>query len=77
MKSASAVFKRDTFALISAKTQLKTEFLKNKAVNDPEELRALIKGIEEVDEMLRFNIVQGALNENGNYGENYLRLSKQ
>jgi hypothetical protein len=29
----------------------------------------LIKGINEVDEMLKFNIVQGKLNERGNYGK--------
>lgn len=29
----------------------------------------LYKGIEEVDEMLRFNIVQGTLNERGNFGK--------
>jgi hypothetical protein len=28
----------------------------------------LYKGIEEVDEMLRFNIVQGKLNDRGNFG---------
>jgi hypothetical protein len=27
-----------------------------------------LKGIEEADEVLRFNIVQGALNDKGNYG---------
>ena len=44
------------------------EFLKNKSVTDPDELKALFRGVEEVDEMLRFNVVQGELNENGNYG---------
>ena len=47
------------------------EFLKNKSVTDPDELNALFRGIDEVDEMLRFNVVQGALNENGNYGMTY------
>lgn len=47
------------------------EFLKNKSVTDPDELNALFRGIDEVDEMLRFNVVQGALNVNGNYGMTY------
>lgn len=49
------------------------EFLKNKSVTDPDELNALLRGVDEVDEMLRFNVVQGALNENGNYGMTYLK----
>ena len=29
----------------------------------------LYKGIDEADEVLRFNIVQGQLNDKGNYGQ--------
>lgn len=72
LRSATTLFKRDQFALSNAKTQLKMEFLKNKSVTDSDELSALFRGIEEVDEMLRFNVVQGTLNENGNYGMTYL-----
>ena len=68
LKSSSLLFNRDKFALINAKIELKSEFLKNKGVTDPTELSSLLRGIEEVDEMLRFNVVQGSLNENGNYG---------
>ncbi len=32
-------------------------------------LAELYKGIEEVDEMLKFNIVQGTLNNRGNFGK--------
>jgi Complex 1 protein (LYR family) len=71
LRSATTLFKRDQFALSNAKTQLKMEFLKNKSVTDLDELSALFRGIEEVDEMLRFNVVQGTLNENGNYGMIY------
>ena len=71
LRSATTLFKRDQFALSNAKTQLKMEFLKNKSVTDPDELTALFRGIEEVDEMLKFNVVQGTLNENGNYGMSY------
>jgi hypothetical protein len=51
-----------------ARLQLREEFLKNKNVTDPHDLAQLMRGVEEVDEMLRFNIVQGTMNERGNYG---------
>ena len=73
LRSSTILFKRDQFALTNAKSQLKMEFLKNKSVTDPDELNALLRGVDEVDEMLRFNVVQGALNENGNYGMTYLK----
>ena len=69
LKSATVLFRKDQFALTNAKSELRIEFLKNKAVTDADELSALFRGIEEVDEMLRFNVVQGELNANGNYGK--------
>jgi hypothetical protein len=36
-------------------------------VSDPALLSELEKGVEEVEEMLRFHIVQGRLNKRGNY----------
>jgi Complex 1 protein (LYR family) len=69
LKSATMLFRRDQFALTNAKSELRLEFLKNKSVTDADELTALFRGIEEVDEMLRFNVVQGELNANGNYGK--------
>ena len=69
LKSATVLFRQDQFALINAKSELKSEFLKNKSITNAEELDILLRGIGEVDEMLRFNIVQGKLNENGNYGK--------
>lgn len=71
LKSASLLFREDHFALVNAKSELKSEFLKNKSVTSAEDLKALLRGIEEVDEMLRFNVVQGKLNKNGNYGKTH------
>ena len=67
LRSARHAFKADVFALDMARQQLRDEFLKNKHVADPTALAALRQGIEEVDEMLRFNVVQGMRNERGNY----------
>lgn len=68
IRSAQIAFKNDMSALKAAKIQLKSEFLKNKSISDVHEIQALLQGIDEVDEMLRFHIVQGSLNSRGNYG---------
>lgn len=68
LKTAKYVFKGDSFAISQAKITLRQEFLKHKHVTDTHELQELLRGIDEVDEMLKFNIVQGKLNERGNYG---------
>jgi len=63
LRSAGRVFKGDTFALAQARLSLREEFKKNSGVSDADALKELYQGIDEVDEMLRFNIVQGKLNK--------------
>lgn len=46
-----------------ARIALRDEFSKNRSVTDAAALTELFKGVDEVDEMLRFNIVQGKLNK--------------
>ena len=67
LRSAKLAFAGDTFALKQASVQLKEEFLRNSDVTDKSSLKELYKGVDEVDEMLRFNIVQGQMNEKGNF----------
>ena len=67
LRSVRHVFKRDAFAVQQAKIQLRAEFMKNSGVTDPDELSLLYKGVDEADEMLRFNIVQGTMNDRGNF----------
>ncbi len=69
LRSAHKAFAGDNYAIYSARLRLREEFFKNKDVTNKEELASLVKGIEEVDEMLNFNIVQGVVNSRGNYGE--------
>ncbi len=57
------------FFIFKNRLRLREEFFKNKVVNDKYELAKLIAGIDEVDEMLNFNIVQGVANKRGNYGK--------
>jgi Complex 1 protein (LYR family) len=58
LRSAKHVFGKDLYAYQSARQELKAQFIKNKDVTDSNELKKLLLGIEEVDEMLRFNVVQ-------------------
>lgn len=67
MRSVKFAFKNDFYAINMAKLQLREEFLKNALVTDAKELEGLYKGVDEADEMLRFNIVQGVMNERGNF----------
>ncbi|CAM9747025.1 unnamed protein product [Ectocarpus sp. 4 AP-2014] len=69
MRVRVVAFKGDTTMLEASKQQLRIEFNKNKAVTDPSKLAGLIKGINEVEDMLKYNIAQARLNDRGNYGE--------
>ena len=68
LRSTKLVFKADVYALKQARIQLREEFIKNRHITNSSELKILLQGIDEVDEMLKFNIVQGKLNDRGNYG---------
>ena len=76
LRTSQAAFKGDNTTLRAAREQLRVEFLKNKNVIDTDELSKLHKGIEEVDEMLRFNIVQGTMNQRGNFDVNLSEENK-
>ena len=67
LRSIAFAFKGDTLAISQAKKQLRVEFLKNKHITDSQ-LTSLRKDIDDVDEMLRFHIVQGRKNEKGSFG---------
>ena len=66
LRSTKLVFKSDVYALKQARIQLREEFIKNRHITNSSELKILLQGIDEVDEMLKFNIVQGKLNDRGN-----------
>ncbi len=68
-KAAAMAFGKDLKALQVAKTSLRVEFLKNSHITDPVQLKACYFDVEDIEQMLRFNIVQGTKNDNGNYGE--------
>lgn len=70
LKSAKFAFGKDINALKIARVNLRQEFEKQKNVKDPETLKKLAFDIQDIDEMLRFHIVQGVKNERGNFGKN-------
>ncbi|CAN0520173.1 unnamed protein product [Ectocarpus sp. 12 AP-2014] len=69
MRVRMVAFKDDTTMLEASKQQLRIEFNKNKAVTDHSKIAGLIKGINEVEDMLKYNIAQARLNDRGNYGK--------
>lgn len=68
LRAARAAFKDDSKAIKLAKIQLKQEFLRNKDISNPNALNELFKGVDEAEELLSFQIVQGKKNVRGNYG---------
>ena len=68
LKASKITFKNHEAAIKGAREELRSNFYKNKDVTDEMELKKLFLGINEVEEMLKFNIVQGERNERGNYG---------
>ncbi|CAM9832044.1 unnamed protein product [Pylaiella littoralis] len=70
MRVRLIAFKDDSTMLEASKVQLRVEFNKNKAVTDPSKIAGLLKGVNEVEDMLKYNIAQARLNERGNYAVN-------
>jgi hypothetical protein len=67
LKSAHVAFAKDQYAIRMARAQLREEFYKNRNVKDSSALVQLAKDVDDIEEMLRFNIVQGSLNQKGNF----------
>jgi hypothetical protein len=76
LKSAEYAFRGDLRTLQAAKIQLREKFVENKSVTDPEVLKNCYFDVDDIDNMLRFHLVQGKRNERGNYGMllSYVRL---
>lgn len=69
LRSINFAFYGDIQAIKAAKLQIHEEFAKNRIIKDTQNLSELMNSINEVDEMLRFHIVQGKLNKRGNFGK--------
>lgn len=68
ISAAGAAFNGDTAALQAAYTEIRTHFRNNSSASDADVPRLVSEGQEAMD-FLRTAVVQGQLNERGNYGE--------
>lgn len=66
LRRINLTFADDRKAVVNAKIQLKAAFLENKHSTD---LEGHQKEIDEIDEILRFHIVQAVKTEKGNFGK--------
>eukprot|EP00587_Corethron_hystrix_P013836 CAMPEP_0113329554 /NCGR_PEP_ID=MMETSP0010_2-20120614/20972_1 /TAXON_ID=216773 ORGANISM="Corethron hystrix, Strain 308" /NCGR_SAMPLE_ID=MMETSP0010_2 /ASSEMBLY_ACC=CAM_ASM_000155 /LENGTH=143 /DNA_ID=CAMNT_0000191671 /DNA_START=55 /DNA_END=486 /DNA_ORIENTATION=- /assembly_acc=CAM_ASM_000155 len=67
LRARSSLFGRDVSALRQSAVIIRQEFDKNKHVTDIDEARNQVNMIDECIEMLKYGIVQGELNDRGNY----------
>lgn len=54
--------------MAESRLAIRAEFDKNRTVTEPNHLEGLLVMIDEAEDMLLHGIVQGKLNESGNYG---------
>ena len=74
LRSAGVAFRGDGQALSLAKVKLRESFYENRNVSDPTTLQQMSKDVEDIDDMLRFHIVQGV---KGNEGRFEVRFTEE
>ena len=67
LRTCRQTFQNDTFAKNSAFQTVRENFEQNRMVTDVGSIRELMQGVEEVESMLRHNIVQGKADSRGVY----------
>jgi hypothetical protein len=67
-RARNKLFAGDVRALAESRLAIRAEFDKNLTVGDPSHLEGLLVMIDEAEDMMLHGIVQGSLNERGNYG---------
>ena len=68
IRARNKLIQGDLRALAESKIAIRAEFNKNRVVSDPHHLEGLLVMIDEAEDMMLHGIVQGKLNEKGNYG---------
>ncbi|KAJ1454134.1 hypothetical protein M885DRAFT_618376 [Pelagophyceae sp. CCMP2097] len=66
MRARAQLFKNDELALFESRMKLREEFSAQREVSEAAELVELFKGVDEIEDLLKNNIVQGKINERGN-----------
>lgn len=67
LRARKTLFAGDQAALSASLLELRKEFRRNADVSDGRQIQELLKGIDEVEEMMLHNFVQGTLNDAGAY----------
>mmetsp|Transcript_1788 Transcript_1788/g.2107 ORF Transcript_1788/g.2107 Transcript_1788/m.2107 type:complete len:132 (-) Transcript_1788:839-1234(-) len=67
LRGATRLFGADEEALRLGRIELRQQFELNRNVTDSKALQELIQGIDEAADMMENNLVQGKLNQRGNY----------
>lgn len=67
IRTSRAVFAGDDFAVVSAREEIRNQFLANRTVSDPTELAKLYAGVDEADQFLRESVMQGKMNHRGSF----------
>lgn len=75
LKSAMVAFRGDLPMIKNAKVELRKQFFANKDVKDSDHLLQLARDVDDLEEVLRFRIVQGTKNTQGNFGKSESHLS--
>ena len=75
-RARTSLFQGDDLAMRESRVAIRSEFLKNKNVQEGPHLQGLIGMIDEAEDMLRHGFARGNLNENtGRYGTQRIRLA--
>ena len=74
-RARQKLFQGDERALRESRVALRAEFEKNRVVTDAAHLEGLFVMIDEAEDMMLHGIVQGKLNDDGNYGECFMQLA--
>lgn len=67
-RARNKLFAGDVRAMAESRLAIRAEFDKNRTATDPNHLEGLLLMIDEAEDMLLHGIVQGKLNDSGNYG---------
>mmetsp|Transcript_35318 Transcript_35318/g.79685 ORF Transcript_35318/g.79685 Transcript_35318/m.79685 type:complete len:128 (-) Transcript_35318:189-572(-) len=67
LRARLVAFQGDTLALNKSQEAIRQAFVEHRCETDGEKIRDLLRGVDQAEEMLKFHILQGKLNEQGNY----------
>uniref|UniRef100_A0A7S1U0R5 Complex 1 LYR protein domain-containing protein n=1 Tax=Phaeomonas parva TaxID=124430 RepID=A0A7S1U0R5_9STRA len=67
LRARKVLFRGDANALAASQLELRSQFQTNRHETDAAKIAEMLRGIDEVEDMMLNNFVQGELNEQGNY----------